>query len=145
MIDDVNIKQMLERKGQSHLLRYYDILSDREKKTLLSELSKLDFSFFERAERLRQIRSCDISPIDIFTSRMAEQRREELEAAGLAAIGKGRIAAVLLWGRERGSALTIPRECMTSGSPVRFLFLSFIFPICLGWRGVPARGSPFLL
>lgn len=100
MIDDVNIKQMLERKGQSHLLRYYDILSDREKKTLLSELSKLDFSFFERAERLRQIRSCDISPIDIFTSRMAEQRREELEAAGLAAIGKGRIAAVLLCGGQ---------------------------------------------
>lgn len=100
MIDDLKIKQMLEKAGQSQLLRYYDILSDGEKEILLSALSKIDFSFFERAEHPKQIRSCDISPIDIFTSRMAEQRREELEAVGLSAIGEGKIAAVLLCGGQ---------------------------------------------
>ena len=100
MIDELNVKQMLEKKDQTQLLRYYDTLSDREKEALLSELSKIDFSFFERAEHSGQIRSCDISPIDIFTSRMAEQRRRELEAVGLSAIGEGRIAAVLLCGGQ---------------------------------------------
>lgn len=100
MVDYFAIKQMLEKEGQPQLLRCYDALSDGERETFLSEISRIDFSFFNRAEHSKRIRSCDISPLDIFTSHMAEQRREELEAAGLAAIGEGRIAAVLLCGGQ---------------------------------------------
>lgn len=46
MIDELNVKQMLEKKDQTQLLRYYDTLSDREKETLLSELSQNRFFLF---------------------------------------------------------------------------------------------------
>jgi len=100
MINEFEVKQMLEKEEQGHLLRYYDTLSDPEKKLFLSALSKIDFSFLKRADCAGKSRSYDISPIDIFRARMAEERREELETAGLAAIGAGKIAAVLLCGGQ---------------------------------------------
>lgn len=94
------IRKTLEEEGQDHLFRYYDWLSDEEKKVFLSELSGIDFSFIERAALSCRDREYDISPIDIFTSSMAERGREELESAGLAAIAAGKVAAVLLCGGQ---------------------------------------------
>lgn len=99
MINDFEVKQTLEKEGQAHLLQYYDMLSDKEKKAFLSELLKIDFSFIKRAD-CSKIQRFDISPIDIFKTGMAEGRREELESVGLAAIGAGKIAAVLLCGGQ---------------------------------------------
>ena len=44
-----NTYKLLEEKGQLHLLKYYDTLSEAEQAALLNQISEIDFSLIDMA------------------------------------------------------------------------------------------------
>ena len=93
-------KAVLEQKGQSQLLKYYDELSDAEKQELLTAIENIDWSFEEALANPVDLsgKDRDIKPIEGLRRAAIEARLEEFETAGIEAIRAGKVAAVLLAG-----------------------------------------------
>ena len=93
-------KALLEEKGQTQLLKYYDELDDAGKKNLLDGIANIDWSFEEALNNPVDLSGKDreILPIDGLRRADIEKRLPEFEAAGVAAIKAGKVAAVLLAG-----------------------------------------------
>lgn len=92
-------KAKLDAMGQSHLLRWYDELTDSEQTALLAQIDELDPALLgefdpDRAEMPRG----EIEPLGALTLPEITQNRERFETAGLEAIRQGKIGAVLLAG-----------------------------------------------
>lgn len=98
-LDDA--KLILEEKGQEHLLKYYNELSDNEKKELLLKVEKIDFSLLDilKNSDLKQKRG-KIEPLDAITIEQIEKKSEEYEKTGLEAIRAGKAGAILLAGGQ---------------------------------------------
>lgn len=95
--DDVLLR--LENAGQSHLIRYLELLSENERETLLTALGSVDFDYLARANAEDQ-RTYALSPIEVYTSEAAKREKIELEALGYSKIGQGKVAALLLCGGD---------------------------------------------
>ncbi|MCF0229472.1 MAG: UTP--glucose-1-phosphate uridylyltransferase [Parasporobacterium sp.] len=97
-------KAKLEKYGQVHVLRYYDELSDEQKNNLIAEIERVDFEpiIMKPAESL----AGDIQPMSAMKISEIEEKRTELEAAGLELIRAGKTAALLLAGGQ-GSRLGV--------------------------------------
>lgn len=93
-------KNLLEKYRQEQLLKYYDELSEEERQILLDSIEKTDFSVLENLKESDKAPLGKISPIDAFSVEEVEKRRKEFEAAGLAALKQGKVAAVLLAGGQ---------------------------------------------
>lgn len=93
-------KALLEQKGQTQLLKYYDELDDAGKQGLLAAIENLDWSFEEDLKNPADLtgKDRDIKPIQGLRRAEIEARLEEFEAAGIEAIRAGKVAAVLLAG-----------------------------------------------
>ena len=93
-------KALLEQKGQTQLLKYYDELDDAGKQGLLAAIENLDWSFEEDLKNPADLtgKDRDIKPIQGLRRAEIEARLEEFEAAGMEAIRAGKVAAVLLAG-----------------------------------------------
>ncbi len=93
-------KKLLAEHGQEQLLQYYDELDEGQKKTLLSEIERIDFSVIERASsdagRARGV----ITPADAVTAEDIDKNRAEYEKLGIDCIKAGKVAAVLLAGGQ---------------------------------------------
>ena len=50
-----NAYKLLEEKGQLHLLKYYDTLSEAEQAALLNQISEIDFSLIDMIGHLSKI------------------------------------------------------------------------------------------
>lgn len=102
MIDFEKASAILAEYGQEHVLRYYDELSDSEKKELLEQIELVDFSV------LRNLRSNgeDVSergrfaPLGAVTIGDIAENSEKYIETGLEAIKAGKAAAVLLAGGQ---------------------------------------------
>lgn len=93
-------KELLERKGQTQLLKYYEELDENGKATLLSAIENLNWEFEDALANPVDMsgKDRDIRPIDGLRQAEIQKRKAEFEAAGIEAIKAGKVAAVLLAG-----------------------------------------------
>ena len=101
-----DIMEMLVAYGQKHLLRFYDELSEVQKKSLLTQIEKIDFTVIPTKESILNSKPIiyDISPIKVLLSKEIEQKHDQFFNLGIDKIKKGKICAVLLAGGQ-GSRL----------------------------------------
>ena len=94
------IKKLLEEKGQTQLLRYYDELDDNGKKNLLASIENIVWDFEEDLAHPVDLtgKGKDIRPIDGLKIPAIEARKAEFEAIGVEAVKNGKVGAVLLAG-----------------------------------------------
>lgn len=89
----------LEAAGQTHVLQYYDSLSDGEKKNLLNQIELTDFSVLSYVGKRDELRKKGkITPLKAMEIPDIEQNREWFEELGIRAIRQGKAGAVLLAG-----------------------------------------------
>ncbi len=93
-------KALLERKGQTQLLRYYDELSAESKEKLLNAIADLNWEFEDALANPADLtgKNRDIRPIDGFRLADIEARKDEFKRKGVEVIKAGKVAAVLLAG-----------------------------------------------
>lgn len=95
-------KALLEKKGQTQLLRYYGELTESEQASLLHAIGSLDWSFEEAFKNPEDLSGAgrDIRPIDGMKRPAIEAKKAVFKAAGVEAIKAGKVAAVLLAGGQ---------------------------------------------
>ena len=93
-------KSLLEAKGQTHLLKYYDELSPESQTKLLTAIENLNWDFEDALANPTDLTGAgrDIRPISGLRHSEIEKRKAEFEAVGIAAIKAGKVAACLLAG-----------------------------------------------
>ncbi|MBQ4107830.1 MAG: UTP--glucose-1-phosphate uridylyltransferase [Clostridia bacterium] len=93
-------KSLLEAKGQTHLLKYYDELSPESQAKLLTAIENLNWDFEDALANPTDLTGAgrDIRPISGLRHSEIEKRKAEFEAVGIAAIKAGKVAACLLAG-----------------------------------------------
>ena len=93
-------KALLETKGQTQLLKYYDELDEAGKAKLLDAIENLNWDFEDSLANPVDLtgKGRDIRPISGMRNAEVEARKAELEAIGVEAIKAGKVAAVLLAG-----------------------------------------------
>lgn len=93
------VKAKLEEYDQEHLLKYYDELSDDEKKALLEEIEATDFDVLNSLKNASHApKRGVITPIESMELPEIKEKEAAFRAKGLEAIKKGEVAAVLLAG-----------------------------------------------
>lgn len=93
------VKAKLKEYDQEHLLKYYDELSDGEKKALLEEIEATDFDVLNSLKNASHApKRGVITPIESMELPEIKEKEAAFRAKGLEAIKKGEVAAVLLAG-----------------------------------------------
>lgn len=93
---------LLEKHGQTHLLRYYDTLSTDEQHSLLEQINSFDFtllSLLTTHQSTEESRG-HLEPLGALEIAEINARRAEFEALGCNALKDGKIGAVLLAGGQ---------------------------------------------
>lgn len=92
-------KAKLEKYGQEQLLRYYDELSDSEKKALLDQIDSADMSVVSYYDKRGEVAPAGhIEPLAAMELDEIRKRSDEFRRIGLDAIRAGKVGAVLLAG-----------------------------------------------
>lgn len=94
-------KQKLEPLGQTHLLRWFDTLTETEQDDLLAQIDALDPSIFDVFSTYKNTGEAErgkLEPLGALTLSDIAESRERFEHAGLDAIRQGKVGAVLLAG-----------------------------------------------
>lgn len=94
-------KAKLDACGQTHLLRFYDTLSDTEQYQLLEQISALDthlLDVFADYKGEGETPRGKLEPLGALTLEEINQNKNKFESAGLEAIRQGKVGAVLLAG-----------------------------------------------
>jgi len=94
------IKALLEEKGQTQLLKYYDELDEAGKAKLLSAIADINWSFEDDLKNPVDMsgKDRDIRPISGLRLADIEKNKAEYKKVGVEAIKNGKVAAVLLAG-----------------------------------------------
>lgn len=88
--------EKLSAYGQTHLLKFYDELSDTERKSLLAQIEETDFSVIHTD--MHVAKRGVITPISVTELSEISARYSEFSSAGLEEIRAGHVGAVLLAG-----------------------------------------------
>ncbi len=92
-------KKKLEQFGQMHVLKYYDELSDAEKKDLLQQIDETDFAVLANCKNLGKSEGRGkFEPLAAMQVSEIEKRKDEFKKIGVETIKAGKVAAVLLAG-----------------------------------------------
>ena len=93
---------LLSKYGQEHILKFFDELSDDEKKELLDQIEITDFSVLENLDRDKNINSVrgTFKPLGAVTMEDIAANSKEYSALGEEALKNGKVAAVLLAGGQ---------------------------------------------
>jgi UDP-N-acetylglucosamine/UDP-N-acetylgalactosamine diphosphorylase len=92
-------KKKLEQFGQGHVLKYYDELSEAEKKELLQQIDETDFAVLENCKNLGKSEGRgNFAPLAAMQISEIEKRKEEFTKIGVETIKAGKVAACLLAG-----------------------------------------------
>lgn len=91
----------LEEYGQTHLLKYYDELSEDSKKSLLSQIENLDLSLLKltRKDESENARG-KFEPLGAITIDDIKENYDKYTATGIKAIQDKKVAVVLLAGGQ---------------------------------------------
>ena len=93
------VKKKLEKYGQTHLLKYFDELTEDEKNELLTQIEETDFSMVELcADGGKSVKKGSITPLSVMQLSEIEENKELYFNAGVSAIKSGKVGAVLLAG-----------------------------------------------
>lgn len=93
------VKKKLEKYGQTHLLKYFDELTEDEKNELLTQIDETDFSMVELcADGGKGVKKGSITPLSVMQLSEIEENKELYFNAGVSAIKSGKVGAVLLAG-----------------------------------------------
>ena len=92
------IREKLEKHGQMQLLRFYDELTQEEQKTLLDEISHIDFAMIEHPQGSGA--GGQITPIGALTLDEIRKKDAQFREEGIRAIRNTEVAAVLLAGGQ---------------------------------------------
>lgn len=90
--------EVLEKYGQQQVLRFYDELTQGQKKELLDQVEKTDFSIIDEGGTSLEELKGKITPIEAMQLDEIEKRKEEFYNIGIDSIKKGKVGAVLLAG-----------------------------------------------
>lgn len=90
--------EVLEKYGQQQVLRFYDELTDGQKKELLDQVEETDFSIIDEGGISLEESKGKITPIEAMQLDEIEKRKEEFYNIGIDSIKKGKVGAVLLAG-----------------------------------------------
>ena len=92
---------ILSKYSQTHILKYYNSLSDAERKSLLSQIELLDFSLLKNVEdKSEENKRGKFEPLDAVGISEIRQRKDEFMTAGINAIKNEKVGAVLLAGGQ---------------------------------------------
>lgn len=92
-------KEKLAEYGQEHVLRYYEELTEAEKKTLLAQIEGTDFSVTAScAHREELAQKGQISPLKAMELSEIDENRASYRRLGEEALRAGKVGAVLLAG-----------------------------------------------
>ncbi len=98
------IKYILKKYDQEHLLRHYNTLNENEKKILLDQIKNIDFelvkSLYDSTNRELEYKETEISPIEYLDKYKLNEEYKHYEAIGKKAIKEGKLAAVTMAGGQ---------------------------------------------
>ena len=104
---DLNLeeaKSILKKYGQEHLLNHYDKLDEKKKKTLLEQISNIDFelvnSLYNSTKQQKTNNNDEITPIDYLDKFKLNEKYKYYESIGKKAIKEGKLAAVTMAGGQ---------------------------------------------
>ncbi len=99
MMNFETAKAKLEKYDQLHVLRYYDELTEEEKKELLQQIEETDFEVLKYCAHKEQLaEKGKIEPLAAMQLNTIEEKKDEFVKIGLEAIKAGKVGAVLLAG-----------------------------------------------
>ncbi len=99
------VKKVLKKYNQEHLILKYDEMNKEEKKELLEEIKKIDFDLinelYERAIKPAELEKVTIEPIDhVDKSKLTVSEKEMYEKKGIEAIKYNKFAVVTMAGGQ---------------------------------------------
>ena len=98
------VKAILKKYGQEHLLNHYDKLDDAHKKKLLEQIDEIDFelanSLYESTKKETKNSKDEITPIDYLDKFKLGDKYKYYEDIGKRAIKEGKLAAVTMAGGQ---------------------------------------------
>lgn len=96
------IYSKLEKVGQEHLLKFYDELTEKEKKELIRQIDKIDFSLIDLIKHKEdKMERGKITPLEGGLSIAdIKNNQEEFTSIGMDIIRQGKVAALLLAGGQ---------------------------------------------
>lgn len=98
------IKAILKKYSQEHLLNHYEQLDDMHKKQLLEEIENIDFelmnSLYSKAEKQEKKVEDEITPIDYLDKYKLNEQYKYYENIGKKAIKEGKLAVVTMAGGQ---------------------------------------------
>ena len=98
----MNYEQAIEKlakAGQEHVMKYYDELTKEQKELLLAQIDATDFSVLSFLKHGRESAvNGKITPLASMQLPEIKEKEEAFRAAGLDAIRKGKVGAVMLAG-----------------------------------------------
>lgn len=104
-MDYKRARTYLQQYGQSHILDYYDELTEGEQSQLLKDIENTNFNIIKNLDGKSSEKRGELAPIESAVSvDEAHRRKIHFEAVGLNALSEGKVAAVLLAGGQ-GSRL----------------------------------------
>lgn len=94
-----DIKNVLEKYGQTHILNNVESLSAEQKDSFFAEIEDIDWHIFDiLKDKEKEAERGKIEPLGALEIPEINARHDEFYAAGIDAIKKGEVAAVLLAG-----------------------------------------------
>ncbi len=100
-----DIKKVLKKYGQEHLLLRYNEMNDEEKEELLEQIKTIDFDLmkklYEKASKPAELESVTIEPIEhVDKSKLTVGERDMYEKKGIEAIKYNKFAVVTMAGGQ---------------------------------------------
>ena len=95
-------KEILKKYGQEHLLKYYDQLDEKQRRSLIAQIEGIDFDLLRHIEDGgMETEKGEITPLeDAVTIEDIKENRDRFESIGINAIKEGKVAALLLAGGQ---------------------------------------------
>ena len=98
------IKDILKKYDQEHLLNHYDKLDEKHKKQLIEQIENIDFalikSLYQNANKEEKNEKDEITPIDYLDKYKLNDKYKYYEDLGKRAIKEGKLAAVTMAGGQ---------------------------------------------
>ena len=100
-----NVKELLSKYNQEHLLEYYDNLDDTKKEELLNQIVNIDFEqlskLYEQTKQEIDIPKADLKPIEyVDKAKLSYEDYEHYENIGVNAIKNGEYAFCIMAGGQ---------------------------------------------
>lgn len=94
-------EKILAQHGQSHVLKFYDELSEKEQKALLDQIASIDWRIFEvLSENDVLAGRGKFEPLGALTKEEIAEKKDEYDRTGIEILSKQKVGTVLLAGGQ---------------------------------------------